>query len=372
MSGSSDDGARAIHPLTAEAIRRIGLDAGLAEVGITTADPFPRTLKALEERKAAGIHGGMQFTYRNPPRSTDISVTIPEATSLVVGAWAYNADARPPDLAGDRARIAAYAWRDHYGALREALGHIADALQSQGHLARIVSDDNALVDRAAAVRAGIGWFGKNSNVLLRRRGSYFVLGAVVTDAVLATDPAIDPACGTCRRCLDGCPTGAIVAEGVVDARRCLAWLLQAAGTFPREFRQALGNRIYGCDDCQEVCPPNRTSSAPLAGDEISSLDLIELLTASDERLLELCGRWYIPQRDLDVVRRNALVCLGNSGAPTAAVHEHLQRYLAHVNPILRVHAAWAADQLGLGHLLDQVADDQDPMVVEELVAQGRR
>ena len=124
----------------------------------------------------------------------------------------------------------------------------------------MVADDNALVDREAAYRAGLGWYGKNANLLLPGEGSWFVLGSVVTDA-----PAAPPSrprrcadgCGTCTRCLDGCPTGAIVAPGVVDARRCLAWLLQVEGAFPREHRVALGDRLYGCDDCQEVCPPNR-------------------------------------------------------------------------------------------------------------------
>ena len=126
-----------------------------------------------------------------------------------------------------------------------------------GWRARVVADDNALVDRAAAERAGLGWFGKNSNILLPGAGSWFLLGSVVTDAPLPTAAPVGDGCGSCRRCLSACPTGALVGPGVLDARRCLAWLLQATGVFPFEFRVALEGRIYGCDDCQDVCPANR-------------------------------------------------------------------------------------------------------------------
>ena len=153
--------------------------------------------------------------------------------------------------------VARYASDDHYGPLRHALGVIAERLQRDGWQARVIADDNALVDREAARRAGLGWYGKNTNLLLPGLGSWFVLGSVVTDAPLP--PAVElvaDGCGACRRCLPACPTGALVAPGVLDARRCLAWLVQAPGVFPLEYRAALGDRLYGCDDCQEVCPEN--------------------------------------------------------------------------------------------------------------------
>ncbi len=244
--------------------------------------------------------------------------------------------------------IAAYAWRDHYASLKAALGTMADTLTDAGFQARVVADDNALVDRAAAVRAGIGWAGKNSNVLVPGHGSWFVLGAVVTDAPLNYDQAVASACGPCRRCLDGCPTDAIIAEGVVDARRCLAWLLQADGDFPLEFRKALGTRIYGCDDCQIVCPPSRNTAVPLHGDEVTSLDLLALLTMSDDDLLAAVGRWYIPKRDLRYVRRNALVALGNSqlGNHRTEAEQIITTYLDD-DDMLDHHARWAAEQLSI-------------------------
>jgi len=335
-------------PAAAE-LREIGLAAGLTAVGFTHAEPFSEVKVTLEERKQAGLHGGMQFTYRNPERSTTPRRILPEAQSLIVGAWPYAAPDRVPLDENGRAQaeIAAYAWRDHYTSLKTALGAMADHLIDAGYTARVVADDNALVDRAAAVRAGIGWSGKNSNVLVPGHGSWFVLGAVVTDAELDSDDAVESACGACRRCLDGCPTGAIVADGVVDARRCLAWLLQADGDFPLEFRQALGTRIYGCDDCQTVCPPSRNTTTGLVGDEVTSLDLIAMLQATDDELLDDVGRWYIPKRDVRYVRRNALVALGNADLTTeqqAEARSVLADYQQD-DDMLAEHARWAAANL---------------------------
>ena len=290
-----------IHAL-ADELRRRGAEAGLAAVGIAPAAPMEATRRVIEERKAAGLSGGMQFTYRNPARSTDPGRILAGAAALVVGAWPYGEGRSPasavaparssgakvaahvhekvpaglhqrgpaglhekgpagpdPGPAPDRpqGRVARYARHDHYQDLRNALGLVAEVLMAAGWRARVVADDNALVDRAAAERAGLGWFGKNSNILLPGAGSWFLLGSVVTDAPLPTAAPVGDGCGSCRRCLSACPTGALVGPGVLDARRCLAWLLQATGVFPFEFRVALEGRIYGCDDCQEVCPANR-------------------------------------------------------------------------------------------------------------------
>jgi epoxyqueuosine reductase len=354
----------------------LGREAGLDAVGVCTAAPFPEVQATLEHRKAEGLHGGMAFTYLHPERSTHPSNALRRASALVVGALAYRCrePERPID-AGPTARVAAYAWDDHYGKLKAALQPVADRLRADGWRARIVADDNALVDRAAAVRAGLAWWGKSSNLLLPGRGSWFVLGAVVTDAPLVTEdpPTVPDGCGSCRRCLDGCPTGAIVAPGVVDARRCLSWLLQAPGVFPRAFREVLGDRIYGCDDCQEVCPPNRREDRhglEVAPERAQAwVPVLDLLASSDDELLARYGRWYIWQRNPRWVRRNALVVLGNIGDPTdPRVVDALTRALRDDDAILRAHAVWAAARLGRRDLLTLVRDDDDPLVRDELRA----
>jgi len=366
----------------------VGLAAGLDRVGIASAEPFEGTRVILERRKAEGLAGSMQFTYRNPARSTDPSRTLAGAAALVVGARRYDrvAPAEPGD-GRPHARVARYATTDHYGALRRSLDVVADRLRADGWQARVVLDDNALVDRAAAHRAGIGWFGKNSMVLAPGIGSWVVLGSVLTDAPLptATAPVAD-GCGSCHRCLDACPTGAIVAPGVVDARRCLAWLVQADGVFPVEHRVALGDRLYGCDDCQEVCPPSRRTAIDAESDEPSLVgddpsddpgpwvDVLDLLASDDAALLDRYGRFYVPHREPRYLRRNALVVLGNAGRPSdpevaASVRDAVVGALRGDDPLVRAHAVWAARRLGLdlpAELLDRLGADADPMVHDEL------
>jgi epoxyqueuosine reductase len=350
---------------------------GLAALGFAGPEEFLDTREQLIDRKALGLHGGMQFTYRNPERSTDPRRILPGARSLVVGAWGYRrADpetdghlegrsratpsGEPPSEPHPLGRVARYSWQDYYASLRAALGQLAERLEADGWRARVVCDDNALVDRAAAHRAGIGWFGKNSLLLLDGLGSWFVLGTVVTDAPLPL-PAGAPTehargCGSCSRCMSACPTGAIVAPGVVDARRCLAWLVQAPGSFPEEWRGALGDRIYGCDECQQVCPINRLAdrrTPPGAPDDQAepTIDLLALLASSDDEILKRHGRWYIAERDPRYLRRNALVALGNTGnGEDPAVEAALRRALADPDDMIREHAWWAAEQLGRSDL----------------------
>jgi len=244
---------------------------------------------------------------------------------------------------------------DAYERLAEGLEAIAAHLREAGHRAVVVADQNHLVDRAAAHRAGIGWYGKSSNVLVPGHGSMVVLGSVLTDAELPPAPGpVDDGCGSCRRCLDGCPTGAIVAPGVVDARRCLAWLVQSPDPIPVELRPAVGDRLYGCDDCQEVCPPNRPLGAPLgarsaegvAATRAAWVDVIGLLDADDETLLRAHGRFYIPRRDPRFLRRTALVVLGNTGDPgDPDVVRVLARYADADDALLADHARWATERL---------------------------
>ena len=363
----------------ADELRHIGRAAGLDGVGICDVRPFTEARTAIEVRKNSGESAGMAFTFHKPARSTDPTATMPDAKALFVGARSYARHAPAADDVEVMGKVARYSWVDHYAPLRQALGQVKARLKAEGWRAVVLADDNALVDRAAAVRAGIGWYGKNANVLIPGKGSWFVLGAVLTDAPIAPIQPVAPVadgCGTCRRCIVDCPTGALIEPGHLDARRCLAWLVQAPGVFPAEFREALGDRLYGCDECQEHCPVNvkaaRVEPPPDAEVEARpALPVMQLLTGSDEELEALVGRWYIPGRDLRYIRRNALVILGNTASPEdASVRSVLSAYLSGSDALLTAHAVWAADRLGLTELLDQVIGD-DPLVLAELARAGR-
>ncbi len=371
-----EQGAPSVRDDLARRIRDLAHVTGLDSIGFASTEVLEPARTVLHSRKARGLSATMNFTYRNPDRSTDPTRAMPTAKTLIAGAVGYGGEVvhDPVELSG---RVARYSWRDHYANLRTSLEEIADLLRSEGYSAQVHCDDNSLVDRNVAYRAGLGWYGKNSNLLLPDVGSWFVLGSVLTDADLPTnsEPVADQ-CGSCQRCFEGCPTDAIVGPGIIDAGRCIAWIVQAEGPIPLEFREAIGDRLYGCDDCQDVCPPNRAlltadEATPVATLPRSEMDawvsLVWLLTASDEEMMNRVGRWYIAKRDPAVVRRTALVNLGNIADPAdPEIVTILERYLGHQNPLLRRHAIWACRRLGRNDLLGPVVDDLDTEVQEEL------
>jgi epoxyqueuosine reductase len=360
-----------------DALVAVAEQHGITHTGVAPATVMDRARDELVRRRRAGLHDGMAFTYKNPQRSTDPSRAVRGAAAVFVAARPYILDREPPATSTDGAapvpgRVARYARTDHYAPLREGLWAVARRLRSDGWKAVPFADDNSIVDREVAHRAGIGWFGKNANLLLPGAGSWFVLGSVVTTAPLpiGVEPVPD-GCGTCRRCIDGCPTGAIVRPGVVDGAKCLAWLLQKPGIFDRRFRVALGDRLYGCDDCQEVCPPTvrlgQRFERAAPDDTEAFVDVVSLLQADDTEVMRRWGRWYVTDRDPRWLRRNALVVLGNSGrSDDARVVGVVVRYLALDDPMLRAHAVWAARRLRLDHLVP--GDDPHPDVLAELTA----
>jgi len=331
-----------------EMARELGLD----RIGFTDASVLERARVALHDRNDRGLSDTMGFTFRNPERSTDPTRAVDAARSVIVAARSYNVpdheEDRAPGEASSRlvATVARYARIDQYTPLRKALQLMALRLRADGHRAVVFADENDVVDREVAYRAGLGWFGKNANLLLPGAGSFFSLGSIVTTAILppAPQPAPD-GCGTCRVCIDACPTAAIVDEGVIDARRCLAWLVQKPGVFPVEFREALGDRVFGCDDCQLCCPWNKFSTPTQEADFTPrhALDRAQLLTLfawSEAEFLQHTEGSPIRRIGHECWLRNLAVALGNA-PPDQAIIAALTRRLDHPSPLVREHVAWA-------------------------------
>lgn len=324
-------------------IRETALAAGADTVGFTSADPFPEALVTLRRRKDKGMAGPLHFTYEEPEASTDIRRTFPWARSLVVLGASYIDHAPPPAQFGPV--IGLFATRDHYRRVREAAAAVINLIEAAGARADMVVDDDRFVDRAAAVRAGVGWIGRSTMVLTPGHGPWQLFGSVATDLDLIETKPMRRTCGTCVACIPACPTGAITEDGL-DARLCISTWLQSSGPIPHWVRPLVERRIYGCDDCLTSCPPGSPAmvASPARTEEHS---FAELLGLSDDELIERFDWFYIPHREARFLRRNLLVAAGNSGEEEAveAIHEHF----SHRSSLVRGHAYWAlARSLGMG------------------------
>jgi epoxyqueuosine reductase len=300
---------------------RLGIDA----CGVCRAEPYRRAEQAIAERGALGYFADMGFTMRRPDRSCHPEGLLRNARSVVAAAQSY---ARPePQRPEDEPRglMPRYTRRDEYALLRSKLRALGRYLQkrSPGSRFAVYVDANHHVDREAAARAGIAVFGKNTLAITRRHGSWVVLGVLVTDADLSVthDEAESrpwDACGTCRACIDACPTDAIVGDGVLDARRCLSYLSQSRlSELPHA--EAFEERVYGCDICQDVCPWNRGAERRAEGLEPDPADeafprLADWLEADPQELADRYRRLYIPDRDGRLLQRNARVAAANVSA----------------------------------------------------------
>lgn len=352
---------------------------GCAGFGVTDATGFSGVAATLQERRSSGLAGELGFTYKDPEVAADVGRSFSWAQRLVVVSWPYVPAAGNPGPAQvGTGRVARFASSDHYLGLRNALDRIAAELRQRGYRAEILADDDRLVDRAAAVRAGIGWWGKSTMVLDPRYGPWLLLGTVVTDADLPTTAPMVRDCGTCDACIPACPTGAIVAPGVLDASRCIAHWTQTGGIIPVEFRKAMADRVYGCDDCLDACPPGSKRVAEAATGR-GRLNLIELLATDDTGLRERYEHFYLPRRNPRFLRRNALVALGNSvvvGAGKPAGRDQviaiLAGYLGLPDELYRIHAGWALGRIGgpeATSLLDyQLQRERVQVVADELAA----
>ena len=352
-------------------------DVGFDLVAVASAEDFASDREEALRRIDAGLMDGLPwFNPQRVQRGADPETLLPGARSIISLGWNYCPEEDVPTSDG-HGLIARYArGRDYHRVMKRRMRRmVLDLTERLGErfAARWYVDDGPMLDRAAAARAGIGWFGKNGNILNSTYGSWLLLGQIITDLPLAPDAPLAKTCGQCTRCMPACPTDAIVAPYVVDNRRCISYLtIEHKGAIPVELRTLISNWIFGCDICQEVCPVNRKAKA--TGDpnfgrtDLSAVDLVELLKMTDEQFRERFAGTPVMRAKRVGMQRNACVALGNSGDPAAV--PALTRALQSDPPLVRRHAAWALGRIGgtAAHasLAGALADESDPDVLSEI------
>ena len=318
-------------------------------LGVARAEPYLETERVIADRRARGLLSDLRFTLTNTARSCHPERLVRGARSVIAAAmplW-LPAGPRPAEPAG---RMPRYAWNDPYAPLRARLNAVADGLRAGGARCSVFVDSNHHVDRDAAIRAGLAFSAKNTMAIVPGHGSFVALGAIVTDAELEpADELVPPGCGSCTRCIEACPTGALDEPGTLDATRCISWTTQRRGPMPVDHAEALEDRVYGCDICQDVCPWNSGPSARRAELPVADgawVSLVDWLTLPDDTLLAAHEHLYVPDRDARHLRRNALIALGN------AYPEQARRlaapYLASDDATLRAAARRAIDRSASG------------------------
>ena len=238
--------------MTGAELSELAAELGIDVVGAARAEPYADTERDIVERRERGLFADMRFTMARPEVSCHPELLLEGAKTVVAAALCYIAEA--PEPQPDEGRLPRYTWRDEYAILRDRLDALGRRL---GGAYRVLVDENDHVDRAAAVRAGVAFYGKNTMAITRRHGSWVVLGALVTDVEIEPTAPLELDCGECRLCIDACPTGALDEPGTLDATKCLSYWSQAPAPIPDAYRVEVGDMVYGCDICQDVCPWNR-------------------------------------------------------------------------------------------------------------------
>ena len=325
--------------MTGAALEKLAAELGIDAIGAAPVAAYDDTERHIRGRKSRGLFADMRFTMARPEISCHPETLLEGAKTVVAAALCYYRDG--PEPAIDEGKLPRYTWRNEYAELRTRLDALGRRL---GGSYRVLVDENDHVDRAAAVRAGVAFFGKNTMAITRRHGSWVVLGVVVTDVEIETSPALDLDCGECRLCIDACPTGALDEPGTLDSTKCLSYWTQAPAPIPEDYRVDLGGMVYGCDICQDVCPWNRGVEKRRRGEEAAPgsdgrVSLVEWLERDGEELVAELDRLYVPRNDPRWLRRNALVAAGNVGS--AALLPRVRRYTDDPDPILRDAAEWA-------------------------------
>jgi epoxyqueuosine reductase len=290
------------------------MELGIDAVGVAPAEPYVETERHIRERRARGLFADMRFTMAHPEESCHPELLLPGARSVVAAALCYYAP--EPERPAGHGRLPRYTWWDAYAELREKLAALGYEL---GGSYRVLVDANQHVDREAAARSGVGFYGKNTLLITQRHGSWVVLGTLVTDVELESTPPLDADCGSCRLCIDACPTDALDEPGTLDSTRCLSYWTQSAMTMPDDYRPKLGAQVYGCDICQDVCPWNRgveKRRAHMALPEGAEphVSLADWLAADPDELRDRYRRLYVPHNDGRVLQRNAAIAAENLDA----------------------------------------------------------
>lgn len=337
--------------MTPDRIKARAAELGFDLCRITTAAPPPHH-KSYEDWIDAGMAGEMHYLERQQQKRGDLGATLPGARSVVCVTLNYSPDDGRVDVDPDKPAIARYARFDDYHDLMwnrlEAL--LADILAwSPGSTGKVYCDTGPVTERDLAMRAGLGWIGKHTNLISRRLGNWFFLGEIILDIDLPADTPETQHCGTCTRCIPACPTGAIVAPYQLDARRCISYLtIELKGSIPEDLRPLIGARIYGCDDCLAVCPWNKFARAASdiavqERDELRTPNLIDLLSLDDDGFRSKFRNSPIRRTKRRGLLRNVCVALGNIGNIGAL--PALEKALKDHEPLVREHAQWAIDRI---------------------------
>jgi epoxyqueuosine reductase len=321
----------------------------------------------------AGGHGDMDWLAAHPKRRADPRVLWPDVRSIIMLGVNYGPDENPLAILEQRTQgaISVYAQGDDYHDLiKKRLKALARWLvATSGGDVKVFVDTAAVMEKPLAQAAGLGWQGKHTNLVSREFGSWLFLGAIFTTLDLPRDGADTDHCGSCRACLDICPTAAFPAPYKLDARRCISYLtIESKGPIPREFRKLIGNRIYGCDDCLAVCPWNKFAQTGreiklAAREEFRAPSLAELARLDDASFRALFAKSPVKRIGRDRFIRNVLIAIGNSGDATLA--GEARRLLGDENPLVRGAAVWALSQLMPRDAFDSIAADERPRELDK-------